>query len=292
MSTNTKLLVTGATGQLGRLVIDGLLERVPAQRIVAGVRNHDSDAARAIAALGVELRSVDYSRPDTLAAAFAGVDRLLLISSNELGGRLPQHRNVIDAAKAAGVGLVAYTSLLHADSSPFVIAEEHRQTEALLRAAGLPHVVLRNGWYHENYLGAVPAALAHGAWLGSAGDGRISSAARADYAEAAAVVLTSDEDQNGRIYELAGDDAYSLAELAAETARLSGKPVPYRNVPVADYKAALLQAGLPEPMAALFADFDAGAATGTLEEAGGELGRLLGRPTTPILVSLTAALNR
>lgn len=290
-STSFRLFVTGATGQLGRLVVDALLQRVPAARIVAGVRDPDGAAAKALAALGVELRIADYARPETLGPALAGIDKLLLISSNEIGGRLTQHENVIAAAKAAGVSLLAYTSLLHAPNSPFGIAEEHRQTEAALAAAGIPFVVLRNGWYNENYAAAIPTALAHGALIGSAGDGLIASAARADYAEAAAIVLTSDQDQAGRIYELAGDTAYTLADLAAEASRLTGKPLPYRDLPVADYKAALLGAGLPEMMVGLFADFHVGTATGTLLDRDRQLSRLLGRPTTPVSATLATLLG-
>jgi len=284
--TASRLFVTGATGQLGRLVVDALLQRVPASWIVAGVRDPASAAAKALASLGVELRVADYARPETLGSALAGIDRLLLISSNEIGGRLAQHENVIAAAKAAGVSLLAYTSLLHAPTSPFGIAEEHRLTEAALAASGVPFVVLRNGWYNENYAAAIPTALAHGTLLGSAGDGLIASAARADYAEAAAIVLTSEQDQAGRIYELAGDTAYTLSELAAEAARIAGKPLVYRNLAAPDYKAALIGAGLPEMVAALYADFDAGAATGTLLDRDRQLSRLIGRPTTPVSATL------
>jgi len=284
-----RLFVTGATGELGQLVIDALLRTVPADRIVAGVRNPDAPAAAALGARGVEVRTTDYTKPETL--TFEDIGKLLLISSNAIGARVAQHRNVIDAAARAGVGLIAYTSVLHAATSPLGLAEEHRQTEATLAAAGVPFVVLRNGWYTENYTAAVPAALAHGALLGSAGAGRISSAARADYAAAAAAVLTSDIDQNGKIYELAGDASYSLADFAAETARQSGKPVAYTNLSEADYKAALLGAGLPEPLADLLADSDAHAAGGALFDDGRQLSRLIGRPTTPFGDTIAAALK-
>ena len=229
-----RLLVTGASGQLGQLVIARLLETVPAGQIAATVR--DDQAAARLAALGVHPHIADYARPETLDAALAGIDRVLLISSNAIGQRFAQHRNVIAAAKRAGVALLAYTSVLHADTSPLGLAEEHRQTEAALREAGLPFVLLRNGWYTENYTAAIPAALAHHALIGGAGDGRIASAARADYAEAAVAVLTAAENQAGRIFELAGDDAYTLTELAAEIARQSGQPVAYTNLPEADYR--------------------------------------------------------
>ena len=198
----SRFLVTGASGQLGRLVIDGLLKTVAAPQI--GVLVRSDKAAAEFAARGLHVHQGDYSRPETLTAAFAGVDRALLISSSEVGQRAVQHRNAIEAARQAGVKLLAYTSLLHADTSPLGLAEEHRQTEAGLKASGVPHVLLRNGWYTENYAASIPAALAHGALLGSAGDGRIASAARADYAEAAIKVLTADAAQAGQVYELAG----------------------------------------------------------------------------------------
>ena len=279
--------VTGATGQLGQLVIDRLLEKVPADRIVAAARR--PDAADALRARGVEVREADYDRPDTLAAAFAGVDKLLLISSSEVGKRGPQHRAAISAAKAAGVGLIAYTSVINADSSPLDLAAEHRDTEAALAEAGVPHVLLRNGWYSENHLAGVATALEHGALLGSAGGGRIASAARADYADAAAVVLLAD-DQAGRTYELAGDEDWSLPELAAEIAVQAGKPVDYRDLAEQAYADLLKQAGLPASLAELLADSDVGAGEGALANDSGDLSRLIGRPTTPIARSVAVAL--
>ncbi len=282
------IVITGATGQLGRLVIAELLNTVAPAQIVAAVRHPDK--AGDLAALGVALRVADYTQPATLDSAFAGADKLLLISSSEVGQRFVQHRNVIDAAKRAKVGLVAYTSLLHADSSPLGLAVEHRQTEALLRDSGLPHVLLRNGWYTENYLASVPPALQHGVFIGSAGDGQIASAARADYAAAAAAVLTR-ADQAGKVYELAGDDVYTLSKLAAEVTRQAGKTVVYQNLPQADFKAALIGAGLPEPIADLLADSDAGAAQGGLFDDGHQLSRLIGRPTTLLATLVKAALR-
>lgn len=281
------IVVTGANGQLGQLVIQSLLRSVPASQIVAAVRQPAK--AGALAALGVQVREADYNRPDTLDTAFAGADKVLLISSSEVGQRLPQHQNVIDAAVRAGVKLLAYTSLLKADTSPLGLAAEHLATERALKASGLPHVLLRNGWYTENYLASVPAALAHGALIGSAGEGRIASAARADYADAAAAVLTQ-ADQAGKVYELAGDSAYTLAELAAELSRATGKTIPYVNLPEADFKGALLQAGLPAPIAELLANSDAGAAQGGLYDGSGQLGRLIGRPTAALATQLRASL--
>ena len=282
------IVITGASGQLGRLVIDELLKTVPAGEIVAAVRSPAK--VDDLAARGVQVRQADYTQPATLDAAFKGADKLLLISSSELGQRAVQHRAVIDAAQGAGVKLVAYTSVLHADRSPLGLAAEHRETEALLAASDLPHVLLRNGWYTENYAASIPSALTHGAVLGSAGAGRIASAARADYAAAAAKVLTS-ENQAGRIYELAGDDAYTLADFAAEIARQSGKAIIYKDMPEAEYKAILISAGLPEGLADLLADSDVGASQGGLFDDSRQLSQLIGRPTTPLATSVAVALK-
>ncbi|BFR49844.1 SDR family oxidoreductase [Nitratidesulfovibrio sp. HK-II] len=282
------IAVTGASGQLGRLVMEGLLARVPAENIVAAVRNPAKVAD--LAARGVVVRAADYAKPETLDAAFAGVDRLLLISSSEVGGRVPQHRNVIEAARRAGVGLVAYTSILHADTTPLGLGAEHRETEALLRASGLPHVLLRNGWYTENYLASLPAALQHGAFVGSAGQGRIASATREDYAAAAVAVLTG-EGHAGKVYELAGDTAYTLAELAAEVSRQTGRQIGYADMPQAEFRNVLVGAGLPEPIADLLADSDAGAARGGLFDDGRQLSALIGRPTTPLSALMETALK-
>lgn len=284
-----KVFVTGASGQLGRLVVAELLRRVPAARIVAGVRKAESQAAHDLSALGITVRIADYARPETLAEAFEGVDRLLLISSSEVGQRVPQHRNVIAAASRAGIGLIAYTSLLRADTSPLGLAGEHRATEAILAESGVPAVILRNGWYTENYTASLPAALAHGVMLGSAGAGRIASAARADYAEAAAAVLTA-EAAGGRVYELAGDEAYTLDAFAAAAAQASGRPIRYQDLPAPEYRAALLAAGLPDGVASLLADSDAGAAQGALFDDGHALRTLIGRPTTPLASVIATAL--
>ena len=281
------IVITGASGQLGRLVIQSLLTKVPASRIVAAVRNPQK--ASDLAALGVQIRRADYTDSASLDAAFQGAEKVLLISSSEVGQRLAQHRNAIDAAKRAGISLLAYTSLLHADTSPLGLAGEHVATEAWLAQSGVPFVLLRNGWYTENYLASIPPALQHGAFIGSAGEGRIASAARADYAEAAAVVLTT-PGQSGKVYELAGDEAYTLAEFSAELSRQSGKAIPYVDLPENDYKAALIGAGLPEPIAGLLADSDSGAAKGGLFDDTRQLGTLIGRPTTPLAVSMRAAL--
>lgn len=282
------VVITGASGQLGRLVIEALLKKLPASEIIAAVRKPESVAN--FAARGVQVRIADYDKPETLTSAFAGAEKLLLISANEIGRRLPQHAAVIDAAKAAGVKLLAYTSLLHADSSQLGLAAEHKATEALIRSSGLPFVLLRNGWYTENYLASLPAVLAHGAVIGCAGDGRISCAPRADYAEAAAAVLAGGN-HSGRVYELAGDDSFTLAEYAAEIARQSGKPILYKNLSQADYVAALITAGLPAPFAELIADSDTGASKDELFDSSAQLSALIGRPTTSLAGLIKAALT-
>lgn len=281
------IVVTGATGQLGRLTLQALVRSVPAHQIVAAVRTPAK--AHDLADLGVVVREADYTKPATLDTAFADADKLLLISSSEVGQRAAQHRAVIDAARRAKVQLIAYTSVLDAGDSLLGLAAEHRETEAMLASSGLPFVLLRNGWYTENYTASVPTALAHGALIGSAGNGRIASAARADYAEAAAAVLTRD-DQAGKVYELAGDTSYTLTELAAEVARQSGKPVVYQDMPEADYKAALLGVGLPDFVATLLSDSDAAASKGALFDDGRQLSALIGRPTTPMKATVKAAL--
>ncbi len=280
--------VTGASGQLGRLAVAALAARVGAAAVVAIVR--DPARAAGLFPAGVAIRAGDYDQPASLEAAFAGVERLLLISSNAIGQRLAQHRNAIAAARQAGVARIAYTSVLRADISPLGLAEEHRQTESALAESGLPHSLLRNGWYTENYAASIPPALAHGALIGSAGDGRIASAARADYAEAAAVALIGDQAPRV-VHELAGDASYSLAEFAAELSRQAGKTVPYVDMPEADYRGALLDAGLPEGLASLLADSDAAAAKGALNDESRVLSRLIGRPTTPFATTIVEALR-
>ncbi|KAF0856942.1 MULTISPECIES: SDR family oxidoreductase [Pantoea] len=283
------IAITGATGQLGRLVINALLKKVPASEIIAVVRSPEK--AQDLQALGVALRTADYNQPQTLQGAFAGVQKVLLISSSEVGQREAQHRAVIDAAKAAGVSFIAYTSLLHADTSPLGLGVEHRATEALLQASGIPYALLRNGWYSENYAASIAPALAHHAFIGAAGNGRIASAAREDYAAAAAEVISRD-DQAGKVYELAGDDSYTLAEFSAEIARQSGEQVEYVNLPPAEFSAALIGAGLPAPLAELLADSDAGAAQGALFDDSHTLSKLIGRPTTPFAAVIKAMLAK
>ncbi|WP_295478084.1 SDR family oxidoreductase [uncultured Pseudomonas sp.] len=283
------IVVTGATGQLGRLVIEQLLEKLPAQQIVAAVRSPDKAAD--LKALGVQVRQADYNQPATLDSALQGAEKVLLVSSSEVGQRLPQHQAVIDAAQRAGTALLVYTSLLHADRSPLALGEEHAGTERYLQASGVPFVVLRNGWYTENYAAGIPTALQLGSLYGAAGEGRISSASRADYAAAAAAVLLTAQPPIGEHIELGGDTSYTLAEFAAEAARLTGQPLPYVDLPQADYQAALLKAGLPAIYAELLADSDVGAAQGGLFDDSRALSRLIGRPTTPWQQTLASALQ-
>ena len=277
------IAITGATGHLGQLTLTELLKTVPASQLVAIVRNPAK--AEALAQQGVTVRQAEYGDQAALTAALEGVEKLLLISSSEVGQRAVQHRNVINAAKSAGVKFIAYTSLLHADRSPLGLHVEHVETEQYLAASGIPYALLRNGWYSENYLASAPAALAHGVFIGSAGEGKIASATRADYAAAAAKVISS-EGHAGKVYELAGDEAWTLSDLAAELSKQSGKPVVYQNLSEADFAEALKGAGLPEVFANLLADSDVGAAKGGLFDDSHTLSTLIGRPTTPIRDSI------
>ncbi len=281
------IAITGATGQLGQLVIEQLLKTVPASQLVAIVRNPAK--ADALSQQGVTVRQADYTDQAAFSAALAGVGKLLLISSSEVGQRAPQHQNVINAAKAAGVKFIAYTSLLHADTSPLGLHVEHVDTEKALAASGIPYALLRNGWYTENYLASAPPALEHGVFIGSAGEGKIASATRADYAAAAARVI-SEEGHAGKVYELAGDQAWTLSDLAAELSRQSGKNVVYQNLSEADFAAALKGVGLPAGLADMLADSDVGASKGGLFDDSHTLRALLGRPTTPLAESVKGIL--
>ncbi len=282
------IVVTGATGHLGRLVVESLLQKVPAREIAAAVRNPDK--ARDLAARGVQVRRADYSQPETLASALAGAEKVLLISSSEVGQRARQHAAVVRAAKQAGVKLLAYTSILRAERSRLALAAEHKATENEIRASGLPYVFLRNGWYVENYTENLAPALQHGAIVGSADGGRIAAAARSDYAEAAVAVLTRSVEKP--VYELAGDVPFTMAELAAEVSRQAGKPIAYRDLPPEQYRAVLTGAGLPAPFADILVDADVQAAKGELDDSTGDLRRLIGRPTTPLAAAVRAALGR
>ena len=280
------IVVTGATGQLGRLAVEALLRRgVEPQQITATGRRTETLAD--LAERGVRVRAASYDDAASLRDALTGAQTLLLVSGSEVGQRARQHANVIDAARAAGVGLLAYTSIVHADTSTLLLAEEHRTTEQLLADSGLPHVRLRNSWYIENYTAQLPVYLEHGI-AGAAGDGRISAATRADYAEAAATVLLEDG-HAGQTYELGGP-AFTLTELAQVVSQESGRTVTYTDLPVEQYTQVLVGAGLPEPVAAVYADGDRGAAAGELLVEGDDLERLLGRPATPLDVAVRDAL--
>lgn len=250
------IAITGATGQLGQHVLENLLKTVPAGQVVAIVRNPAK--AESLSQRGIGVRQADYSDEAALTAALQGVDKLLLISSSEVGQRAVQHRNVINAAKAAGVKFIAYTSLLHADTSPLGLADEHIATEQMLADSGIAYALLRNGWYTENYLASAPPAIEHGVFIGAAGNGKIASATRADYAAAAARVI-AEEGHAGKVYELAGDEAWTLSELAAELSKQSGKNVVYQNLSEADFAAALKGVGLPAGLADMLANSDTGA---------------------------------
>lgn len=271
------ILVTGSTGQLGRLVIEQLLARVAPDRVVAGARNPAKAAD--LAEKGVSVRALDYHVPETVAAAMKGIERVLLISSSDFNDRPGQHRRVIEAAKSEGVELVAYTSILRAPDSPMILAQDHRVTEEALREVDVPHAVLRNGWYSENYLMDLPGTIERGVMIGAAGEGRVSPACRADLAEAAAIVVSGQE-QAGKVYELGGDEALSYPEVAQAIAEAAGQPVIYQDMPPTQYAAALEGAGVPGAFAGILADSDLGVSKGLLEEKTGTLRGLLGRPTT------------
>ncbi|MFI5922204.1 SDR family oxidoreductase [Streptomyces anulatus] len=281
------IVVTGATGALGRLVVEALLTSVPAGEVVAVVR--DKEKAATLAARGVELRIADYDRPESLAGAFRSGDRVLLISGSEVGKRVAQHTAVVDAAKAAGVAQLAYTGVLGGPDADFTLADEHKATERLILDSGLPYTFLRNGWYTENYTANLAPVLEHRAVLANAGEGRVASASRADYAAAAAAVLTGDGHLN-TAYELSGDTAWSLAEYAALLSELTGEEIAYKNVPAAAHQEVLVAAGLPEGFAAILVDVDEAIGRGRLAGTSGDLARLMGRPTTPLAETVRAAL--
>ncbi|KAA8483437.1 NAD(P)H dehydrogenase (quinone) [Arcticibacter tournemirensis] len=281
-----KTAITGATGQLGQLVVNKLKEKGYGESIVALVRSVEKASD-----LGVEVREANYDKPETLNNALRSVDTLLLISGSEVGKRAVQHKNVIEAAKQNGVQWIIYTSILRADTSTISLAEEHLATETALKNSGIPFTLLRNGWYTENYTGSIQGAIAGGAFIGSAGEGKISSAARADYAEAAVAVLTG-EDHQGKTYELAGDEAWTLSDLAAEVSRQTGKNIPYKNLPESDYAAALVSFGLPQELAQAIAGWDVSASQGALFDETQQLSALIGRPTTPLADTVREALQK
>jgi len=282
------IVVTGATGALGRIVIDELLAKIPAEQVVAVVR--DPAKAADLAARGVQLRVADYNEPETLAGAFEAGDVVLLISGSEVGRRAPQHIAVVNAAKDAGVARIAYTGVLGGPAADFLLAAEHKATEQAILDSGLPYTFLRNGWYTENYTAQIPVQLEHGV-VGSTGDGRVGSATRQDFAEAAAAVLVGEGHEN-QAYELSGDEAWTLAEYAAELSKQSGKEVAHADVPPEALRGILLGAGLPEPFANILVDVDvSGISRGLLQGGNGDLSRLIGRPTTPLTDTIAVALK-
>ncbi|RZJ73422.1 MAG: SDR family oxidoreductase [Flavobacterium sp.] len=270
-----KIAITGATGQLGNVVVQKLKEKTASENLVALVRNPEKAAD-----LGIEARLFDYAKPESLASSLQGIDILLLISGNEIGQREVQHKNVINAAKEAGVKRIVYTSLLHANTSALILAPEHLATENALSDSGVDYTILRNGWYTENYAVSIAGAIKAGGFIGSAGEGKISSATREDFAEAAAVVLTASGHEN-KIYELAGDQAYTLTDFAAEISKQTGKNIPYNNLPEADFAHILISVGLPESFANLLANCDVKASERALYSEDKTLSKLIGRPTTP-----------
>ncbi|MFF9140048.1 SDR family oxidoreductase [Streptomyces albogriseolus] len=281
------IVVTGASGKLGRHVVEQLLEKVPAGQVTAVVRSPERVAD--LAERGVRVAVADYNAPETFDGLFAAGDKVLLISGNEFDkGRVRQHSVVIDAARAAGVALLAYTSA--PGSLTATLADDHRGTERALLDSGVPYVLLRNGWYHENYTENLAPVLEHDAVVAAAGEGRISSASRADYAAAAVAVLTGEGHEN-TTYELGGDEAWSFAEYAAELSRQTGREIVYTPVTPEALTGILTGAGVPEPMAAVFAGVDAAIAEGELVVDSGDLSRLAGRPTTPLAEAVAAALK-
>ena len=274
-----KIAITGATGQLGKLIIEALLKEIDASDIIALVR--DENKAKDLENKGIELRPFDYDLPETLVPALKGVDKLLLISANEVGRRTPQHKAVVDAAIEAQVPYIAYTSLLRANTNLLALAKEHRETESLIQQSGLQYTLLRNNWYNENYISNIQQVADHGVLYGSALDSKISSASRQDYAEAAAKVLTS-EGHEGKIYELAGSNSFTLYDLAAYVTQASAKSVVYQNISPEDYLAALVGLGLPDGLAQVIVDADVQALNGTLYSDSKDLENILGRKTTSI----------
>ena len=284
------IAVTGATGELGQLVVEALANKISPQEVVALARSVEK--AKDIEVLGVQIRHADYNDLPHFEIALKDVTKLLLISSNDLKSRVEQHRHVIAAAKKAGVKLIAYTSVLHADRSVLGLAEDHRKTEEALKKSGIPFVILRNGWYTENYTAGVHGAIEHGAVFGAAGDGKISSATRADYAEAAALILTSSENQAGKVYELAGDTSYTLKDLAVEISEQCGRTIAYKNLSQGDYQSFLTRLGVPDAVANLLSDSDAGAAKRALFDESKQLSQLIGRPTTSLKKAVAAGIAK
>lgn len=278
--------ITGATGQLGRAIVEKLKERIPSEAIVALVRSPERASG-----LGVEVREFDYDKPEFLPPALEGIDNLILISGNIVGQRARQHANVINSAKGSGVKWIVYTSLLRADSTSLSLAGEHLDTEKALKQSGIPFTILRNGWYTENYTSSIGGVLKNNALYGCAGKGKISSAARADYADAAVAVITG-QGHEGKTYELAGDNSYTLADLASEISRQTGRDIPYRNLDEIEYVSVLTGQGVPEGFANAIAGWDVSASKGDLFDDNRVLSQLIKRPTTTLADSVKEVLSR
>jgi NAD(P)H dehydrogenase (quinone) len=276
------IVVTAATGQLGRHVVDGLRDK--GVEFVAGARNTAVD-------LGVETRELDYNRPETIEAALQGAEKVLLISGSEVGQRVAQHTAVVDAAKKAGVKHIVYTSAPFAATTSLILAPEHKATEEAILASGIPYTFLRNGWYHENYVDTITRAAETGEIVGAAGDGRVASAARKDFADAAVAVLTQPGHEN-KIYELTGDTAWTFTEFADEIAKVASRPVTYRSLSVEEFQQQLVEQGLPPETAGFVAALEGNIAAGTLSHTPGDLRALIGRPTTPVSVAIQEILKR
>jgi NAD(P)H dehydrogenase (quinone) len=282
-----KIVVTGATGHLGRLIVASLLARgaEPASIVAAG---RQADKLAELAELGVTTAGIDYSDEASLAAAFVGADTVMLVSGSDIGQRVPQHSAVIVAALAAGVSRIVYTSAPQADTSALVLAPEHKVTEELIRASGLGFTILRNGWYTENYLGMLDQSAASGEIAASVGDGRVASASRADYADAAAVVLLGDG-HDGAVYELSGDVAWNFGDLAAAFSDILGREIHFRAISTEEHIAEMTAAGVPAGSVQFVAALDSNIRDGLLAGTSGELAQLIGRPTTPLLQGLRTA---
>lgn len=278
------IVITGATGQLGRLVIEELIGRgIAGTDIVAAGRS--VPVLQALAERGIRTAGVDYDNPSTIAGALGEGDILLLISGNDIGRRRGQHKAAIDAAVQAGVGRILYTSALAADDTPLIVAPDHLYTEQLIRESGIPFTILRNGWYTENYVQALEQAKATGAVVASVGEGRVASAARADFAAAIAGVLTS-EGHDGATYELSGDHAWDYSELAEALSDVLGRTVAYTPLTTEEHLVALEQAGIDPQTAGFITALDANIRDGALALTTGDLARLAGRPATPLVDAL------
>lgn len=283
------IVVTAATGQLGQLVVDGLLRSVPAEEIGVAVRN--PDRADGLAARGVDVRTADYDDPASLRAAFAGADKVLFISGSSVSERLDQHLRVVEAAKEIGVGQLAYTSVLRADTSTLLVAPDHKLTEQAIHDAGVPFTFLRNGWYTENFAPRVQYALRTGTFAGNATPAAtLASATRVDFADAAVAALTGDGHLN-KVYELAGDVEWSFTDLAAELTKQSGQQVGYQQLSAAEHEKLLVEQGIPAGFAGLLAHTDQGIVDGELSDSSGDLHRLIGRDTTSLADAVAAILK-